>query len=149
MVNLAAWRAGSVHSCEDSLKEEVIRCCDYGWNLGKAFLNEREVILWGIGNDSNDRDYMMDGAVVYDLRSKVPVRGFAGPPNARFYVDDFLFCFSPKHDTSAWNIATGERVWLAKGHRASVYNANFKHFLAWDGNAAQVSRWSKAVAEDV
>lgn len=137
-VDLAAWRTGSTFACEDGLSAEGVRSCNYNWNVGKAFLSDSEVILWGIGNDD---EYMVDGAVLYDLQRGLPIRYIAGPPNARFVVDEWLFCFSPNHDTTAWNVVTSERVWHAPGHHAAVYNSNSKHFLGWTKKTLRASRW--------
>lgn len=137
--NLEAWQSGDIYACERGLGQFGIRSCNYNWNIGKAFLDAQTVIYWGIGNDD---DHMVDGAVIVDLRTRKPIRQFAGPARGSFCAAEWLIVFSPDHDTTAWDVRTGERVWLATGHRARVYNQNSRHFLAWEENRVIVSRWN-------
>jgi hypothetical protein len=137
-INVEAWLAGNIWQSEQDLNKEALRFINYGWNVAKAFVDEKTVVLWGIGRDD---EHMVDGACMYELETKKLVKVFAGPPNARFAVDEWLFAFSPKQDSSAWDLASGERVWRAEGHRAQLYNPNSRRFLHWEENTITVTEW--------
>jgi len=141
VVEVAKWLEGDVWRCEQDLAGPGIRALNYCWNLGKAFVGSEKVILWGIGHDD---DHMVNGACLFDLADRKLLGCFGGPPRANFAMGEYLFVFSGEHDTTAWDVATGERVWQLPGHRASLYNPNSRIFLHHEGDTITATQWKPA-----
>lgn len=82
--------------------------------------------VWGLG----ELDVMLlPGLRIFDLASQKELRPILGPEGP-FAFDRYLFCHTPEHGFSAWDIESGQRVCHDPSFHPLAYHSAEKLFLA-------------------
>lgn len=104
--SLRRWVEENPWESEDGpTKRDLCARC-YFWEGPLCWIDDRTLAVWGYGTDDEN---LIPAALIFDAESGQLVRWFAGP-SGTFAFDRYLFSYSAEAGTSAWEVATGERV---------------------------------------
>lgn len=96
------------------------------WDGPLVWLGPSRLAVAGLGN----LDVMLlPGIRIFDLESKQELAPIAGPEGP-FAFDEYLFCHTPDHGFSAWDIETGQRLFHDPQFHPLAYHPIQKVFLS-------------------
>ncbi len=104
--NLRRWLETNPWESEDGPSKRDICERSYFWNGPLCWINDRELAVWGYGNDV---DNLIPAALIFDSDSGKLKRWFAGPQGS-FTFDGYLFSYAAESGISVWDVITGERL---------------------------------------
>src|SRR5262249_31206211 len=122
--SLRRWIEENPWGSEDGLAKRGLWGPDYFLDGPPCWIHERTVAIWGYGNDEEN---LIPAALLFDVESGRRVRWFAGPIGS-FIFDRYLFCSSPDAGTSAWDVATGERLFQDASFRPTTFHPGTGEF---------------------
>jgi hypothetical protein len=105
--SLPRWLGENVWESEDGPSKRVMCWRGYYWDGPMCWIDDRRLAVWGYGRDD---EWLVPAAVVYDAATGERTGWFAGPKGSFASDGEHLFSFDPTAGTSAWDVATGERV---------------------------------------
>lgn len=136
-LDLRRFARDNVWESEDGPSVKALRQVGYFWDGPRCFVADRTLAAWGFGGDD---EHLVNAALLYDVERGELLRWFAGPPRGAFVFDEHLFVSAEGHGTSAWDVATGERLLHAPGLAPAGYHRGARHFLTpLGGGALRVS----------
>lgn len=126
-LDLRRWAHENVWESEDGPSVVTLRQAAYFWDAPRCFVADGILAVGGFGSDD---EHMLDAALLFDVRTGELTRWFAGPPcRGRFVFDELLFCTAKERGTSAWDVATGERVFHDPAFSPAAYHPGLRRFL--------------------
>jgi hypothetical protein len=125
VLNLQRWLHENLWESEDG--PSLLSCCqrDGYWGGPLCWIDERTVAVWGYGDDA---DWLLPAVRFFDIVAEKELDWFAGPEGELVY-DEYLFALSEQHGLTAWDVATGERVFAEPGFHPTRYHRRAKQFL--------------------
>jgi hypothetical protein len=100
------WLDTNVREVDDGESCRYLRQASYLWDTPMCWLDDRRVMLWGLGADD---EAMLAGVVVYDVETEAPVSEFAGPAG-RMFCDRRRLYAADGARLTVWDPYTGDRT---------------------------------------
>jgi hypothetical protein len=138
--SLTRWLGGEVWESEDGPSRTTFAPRDYAWDAPMCWLDERELAVWGYGNDDLN---LLNAVSIYDTESEPRARRprwFAGPARGPLHLDGDVLVNVGEEGSSFWDPRSGERIGLAKGWRPAAFCARTRRYLCEDEGALRVDR---------
>lgn len=104
--SLERWLGGNVWEGEDGESCRTLRQADYHWDSAMCWLDDRRIVVWGLGTDD---EAMLPGATVLDVETGAQVSQFAGPAG-RLWSDGRRLYAAGEQGLTVWDPLTGERT---------------------------------------
>ena len=135
--SLDAWLGGNVWESEDGPSRRSLTQRDHFWDAPICWLNDSELVVWGIGDDD---DWMVPGVRVFDAESGRQLRDFGGPIG-QLVFDRHLVAYSTTLGTTVWDPQTGERLLASPDVRPLAFHPADHRFISrGDGQSFALSR---------
>lgn len=119
------WLSADVWESEDGESCVRLRQVEYHWDSPVCWLDERRVVLWGIGTDDED---LVAGVTVVDVRSGAQVSQFAGPAGSLFCDGRRLYA-ADGGELTVWDPLTGDRTAVIRGLDVVAHNRDLGEFV--------------------
>jgi len=132
---LKDWLSQNVWESEDGQSKRYFCHADYYWNRPMAWIDERRLVVGGIGRDD---DWMVAGAQVVEMRhdkggnGTVVTNAFAGP-SGRFFSDGTWLYASGEDGLSRWDVVSGVRTALVPGFSPTAFCRASAEFAMMEG----------------
>jgi hypothetical protein len=139
--DLRRWLGGHPWESEDGPSRSVVAYRDYGWEAPMCWLDERDLAVWGYGNDDLN---LRDAVSIYRMAEAggpaEPLRWFAGPERGPLHLDGDLLVSVGEAGVTMWAVDAGLRVGVVPGWRPLAFHRASRRYLSRADGGLRISR---------